>query len=651
MYKKEKSYIIFNENIRFKKIYNYIDLNNKGAEFILNRKYNEALEKYEEALYLSEILEDEYKINESKCNIGITYFFIGRIDKALKNINICYNYINTICSLKTGKNTLENLFLYIKSNANLCMLELTLDSKNRNCISYINDIMDMLLEEKDISKQLFCIKYLNNILFKVNSLLNNNDYSNISKDYSYNLYNNNFYFSYLGKDFSSYLYNSEEQEYNNIVYLFTKAFNNFMETKSLEEWLKSLYIINEKMRKLKNKSGLIYIIFNLEIAKYLNCKNDTNENKKEVNNIKIQLIEILETIKKINNNNTKSIINTDDVKIDENYLNDVFDDYISKILIINEIYKMLYSYENKLTYYIQYNDDESNYIIYNKKNYNENDFIFNINSEFYIIFLFKYAINYFNKNLNDIKFKKGLIKQMLNIIQSIKTKKIDISQIDISLIDPEISFSLKTIINNLFKIYYKYHNSKSILKRYLYKYRYYTNIFYLKNQYTFMAQGQNIKKYNFNKNLFEQFFYQIHKNNDVLLCFSSKDVKKLKNSYDLDKILNVFIGEKTKYVVDEEMLKKEIRKKPYLFLCLILKTKGKKICLYFNKEHEVKRWFYGLFYYYNFIGKNNYKICSCTSYILYRIKCIMINKLYKNINSINNISFCSCLNDYYERFL
>ncbi len=171
MYKKEKSYIIFNENIRFKKIYNYIDLNNKGAEFILNRKYNEALEKYEEALYLSEILEDEYKINESKCNIGITYFFIGRIDKALKNINICYNYINTICSLKTGKNTLENLFLYIKSNANLCMLELTLDSKNRNCISYINDIMDMLLEEKDISKQLFCIKYLNNILFKVNILL------------------------------------------------------------------------------------------------------------------------------------------------------------------------------------------------------------------------------------------------------------------------------------------------------------------------------------------------------------------------------------------------------------------------------------------------------------------------------------------------
>lgn len=120
----------------------------------------------------------------------------------------------------------------------------------------------------------------------------------------------------------------------NIINIFIKAFNNFLETKSVEDWRNSLNIINKKIQNLKNKNGLIYIIFNLEIAKYLYPKNE-----EEFNKSKTILIEILHLIKNIqykeNYNN--------DLIINENYLKVIIDDYIAKLRIFMEIYDMIYS--------------------------------------------------------------------------------------------------------------------------------------------------------------------------------------------------------------------------------------------------------------------------------------------------------------------
>ena len=80
---------------------NYIELINQGSSFLLNKKFKEALEIFEKALYLSETLKDNYKINKTKCNIGITFFYLGNIGKAINNIKLCFDYIYFICKKNT----------------------------------------------------------------------------------------------------------------------------------------------------------------------------------------------------------------------------------------------------------------------------------------------------------------------------------------------------------------------------------------------------------------------------------------------------------------------------------------------------------------------------------------------------------------------
>ena len=132
-------------------------------------------------------------------------------------------------------NNIKNLYLLCKSGANLCMCQLTI--KSQNSTSLINSIIDIISKEEDINKQLLCIKYLNNILFKVNSLQMNNTLNN-----NYN--NDNFG-------------NQNGNEYNYINQLFIESFDNFLATNKIENWINSLNIIYNKIQELNDKSGII----------------------------------------------------------------------------------------------------------------------------------------------------------------------------------------------------------------------------------------------------------------------------------------------------------------------------------------------------------------------------------------------------------
>jgi len=79
-------------------------------------------------------------------------------------------------------------------------------------------------------------------------------------------------------------------------------------------------------------------------------------------------------------------------------------------------------------------------------------------------------------------------------------------------------------------------------------------------------------------------------------------------------------------------------------LSLILKKRT--IDLYFTDEENAKNWFYGLFCYLNKKeNKRNYKISSCTKYLLFRLKNKMINKLKKEKN--NKIPLSKCIKEYF----
>lgn len=56
------------------------------------------------------------------------------------------------CCNEEGKNSIQDLCLYIKSSANLLLLEITINSKNKDCISYVDNIINILSKEKDMNK-------------------------------------------------------------------------------------------------------------------------------------------------------------------------------------------------------------------------------------------------------------------------------------------------------------------------------------------------------------------------------------------------------------------------------------------------------------------------------------------------------------------
>ena len=119
---KEKDEKTFEENItNLEAIVKDLESGNVPLDDAIN-KFNEAMETFQKELQLSEQLRDKDKINESKCNIGIVYFHLGKLDDAVNYIQKCYEYISVICQANSGQNTIQNLNLLCKSGSNLSRL-------------------------------------------------------------------------------------------------------------------------------------------------------------------------------------------------------------------------------------------------------------------------------------------------------------------------------------------------------------------------------------------------------------------------------------------------------------------------------------------------------------------------------------------------
>lgn len=644
------SNINVNPNDYYQKMHDFSELVNQGSSLVLNNDFNEALDIYQKSLYIAESLKDEYQKNEIKCNIGIINFYLSKLNESINYIQPCYNYIYSICQSENGMNSIRNLYLLCKSGANLCMCYLTMNSENNNCKSLINDIINIISKEDDLYKQLFCVKYLNNILFRVKSLLKEKKDLFIDK------------YSYDNIGLNNNLIIGNEEIYYQINEIFIKSFDSFMATQKIEPWINSLNIIYQKMQQLKDNNGIIYILFNRQLAvllkNYNNIKNSLNE---EVNDAKLKLIALLKAVNQVNIENENNIdddldsnLNNNEL-INEEYIYNIIEDYKLKIYVIANIYKMLYSFEEQVNQKIQ--EDDKDYNIGNINNMQNQNYVFNINSEVYLKLLLYYTINYFKENIQDVNLKKALIQDVNNTIDLIVTKKIDISEMNISSIDPEISQSLTVILNNIFRIYYhfkllKYFKKMKLKSKYKKKQKKFDpesnkklNIFFERN-YNYIYKGEIIQKINFNSNALKEHFYQIDYENDYFQSFGAKDSSNKSKNINFDDILKIVVGLKTNNVINKiNSLKIKSKNKPYLFISFIMRKRT--YDLMFEKEQSAKNWFYGLFYYLG-ISDRNYKIGSCTKNILFRLKCKMIKKLKDNISNVDNIPFSSCMIKYFK---
>ena len=322
-------------------------------------------------------------------------------------------------------------------------------------------------------------------------------------------------------------------------------------------------------------------------------------------------------------------LNVNNVIVNNDDINTIIEDYKYKLIIIRQIYKNLQSFEKQI------NDNQDN--TYNLGSIN--NFTENLNTEYCITLLLKYTKKYFNKKIQDMNLKERLIKYIDNTLELIEKKKIDISQINLSSIDPEITQSLTSIITNLILKYrrYKLFNAfirikscKKIdkIKRFLNK------------GYLIIYKGENIMKINFGNPNMKDKFTRIDNESDCLQIYEkSSSSSKLDKNFYLDNILKVVVGIKTMNVKSKLKKLKIIQaEKPYLFLSLILRKRT--VDFVFNNGKNAKNWFYGLYYFYSQLTDRPYKICSCTSYILFRIKCKAIKKLN---GKIQKPSFTSCM--------
>ena len=650
----------------FKLVHNYSELFNQGSNYLLINKFKESLSAFKESLSIAEKLNDPFKKIESKCNIGIVNFYLGKINESINWIQPCYENINYICSPEKGMNNIKNLYLLCKCGANLCMCQITINSENNSCLNIINNIINIISREEDLYKQLFYANYLNNILFRVNSLLKNkSSYLNNIPKYENDLKNNDI------------INLSNEEEYNQIYQLLIESFDIFIETQNIETWIKSLNIIYKKLEKLNDTCGLIYILFNQQLS--ICSKNSIGNNiNEEINEAKTKLITLLEAIDDVTSDNKNNINNIEDDNngnmkqtLSDEYINNIIEEYKSKILVIRKIYQAMHSFEEQITLKIQkqsMNDLNQNKPPFNittkneYKNYNIENFIGNINSGYFLMLLLKYSINYFEENVEDVELKNALINDIKITLNLISSKQIDLSKITLSSIDPEIFQSLSLIINRLFTIYkinkyrkyfkiYKKNISNRNLNKNLIKTK--TKVSNLKEffekQYKYIYNGQLIKKINYNSSGMKKHFYQIDNEEDLFEAFSeNQNHEKPEKIYQFDNILKIQYGIKTKNAFDKSKSLNSLKKKePYLFLSLVLKKRT--IDLFFDKEKSAKKWFYGLYHYLK-LSDRKYKIGSCTNYILFRLKCKMINKLDEDIKKINKIPFFALLGKYYNTF-
>ena len=658
-----------NSNIYYQRLLNYSELIHQGSFYLVNNKYQDALETYEKALVLSEKMGDEYKKNESKCNIGIVHFYLGKVIESVNLIQPCFDYIFSICSSAKNNNTIQDLYLLCKSGANLSMGLLTMNSEKNNCLEIINNIISIISNEEDIYKHLFCIKYLNNILFRVNSLININ----------YN-FSNNFLYDNIYDENENNIINANQEQFKQINKIFFESFNNFILDQKIEPWIQSLNILYEKMEKLNDSLGLIYIIFNQQMATCL--KNDNNPdniqinllNNEEVNDSKMKLKSLIEAIRQESSNNQNNDNNNFDnlninnneeqFQINDEYINNLIEDYKSKLFLIRKIYQMLSSFEEEICSKLPEDDDyDNNYISQNNNNFNiftkKYNFSFNFNSEWYLILLLRYTITYFKENIKDFQLKNNLIKEISNVLNLIQSKKIDISKINLSSLDPEISKALSTLLNDVFNIYRTYRTK--LLKKYFKKFKlkskkknYTDNDQKLERFfnicYSIIYKGKNLKKINYHSTGIKEHFYQIDYENDLFESFSNdNNSERPSKIYEFDNILKVLVGCKTRNIITK-INQVNIKKKncPYLFMSLVLRRRT--IDFYFDDEINAKNWFYGLFYYFN-ISDRSYKINSCTNYILFRLKCKMIKKLREDITKMDECPLSSCMLKYLKTYI
>ena len=175
---------------------------------------------------------------------------------------------------------------------------------------------------------------------------------------------------------------------------------------------------------------------------------------------------------------------------------------------------------------------------------------------------------------------------------------------------------------------------------------------FFEKQYLHIYIGKQIKKINFRTNRAKIHYYRIDNETDDFQVLKKNNSNKVYKKYDFINILKISVGIRTKNLqtkINKLKILKNKKNRPYLFISLYINT-GRTVDLIFENSIAAKKWFYGLHYYLsNYISKRPYKICSCTNFILLRIKSKLFNLLNLPIKKMDDITLSQSLNQFFGK--
>lgn len=337
----------------------------------------------------------------------------------------------------------------------------------------------------------------------------------------------------------------------------------------LNNWINILKEEIYNFKSEKNLPGFVFSVFNYTIGSII-IKEDKNKhiNINSNNNTNSLKNKLLALSKLLTSSSTfdSNIINSNniDTNIEENVSSKI--NYLDKDIDINNIIFMflkkllfgVYVY-SKLTYFEEETMQLINRNNITTSNYDKDN---NLNQIRKLQLISLYA-NLYLKQLNteveelssakesnssddyienQINEKNDLIFQLQFVLLAISTNTIDLTDLDLDIIDPNIFKAFKLLYNNLCNIRYK-NIVKNFFKKFMFNTLGYSNRkalteykskkfrIFISNQLNYLRDGTDLTKFNYSSKGTKIHFYQISIDDNCLKIYEKKNSKSFTKIY------------------------------------------------------------------------------------------------------------------------
>ena len=607
---------------KLQKEFQYTKTSLEASSLITQHEYERAYEKYESSYEIATELNDSFKINDASTNLGIALFFLGKIKEANEKLEAVYNSITS----SQPPSSLTLIYFVLKTSANLVLCDIA-NNKTKDAMEVLSYIISIISKEVSKSKQKRFLKYVNYIFFRVETL---NETTVNSK-------------SNGGK--SSPLYggssNAGENLHKEISFSLMSGFNDYLKNGNIDGWIDCLRVNGDKMKTVKDFNGLIFAIFNHEASVFLketsSLLNISNKNMPpEAAEAKMKITALLQALN-----------NSD--KIEEKTVDKILKNFKEKMNCAYQIYQQLLALENKIfSSSTTSNTNSVSASVTSSSISGGRGNRYKNNTEYFIKMLLKHAIAFINQQIEDDSLRIQMTNQIETTLSLIENKQLNVSDLKLESLSPEISKSLHILIDNLFYIFER-NKKRNVLMKYKERVnkmkiiefeRKIKNFF--EEHYLGIYNGDVITKINMTSSGQIDHFYQLDYDRDLLEIFKKPNSASPEKLIDFNNVIKIMIGIRSKNLF-KKLKNLKFPNQPWRYMSIIMSNRSIDFC--FSDQGLAKKWFYGLFYYLT-QSKRKYKLISCSGYMMTVTKMKIMSQLDLNPTNITSMSFVKALLKY-----